>query len=148
MNEDCRVVVFWGQHFNEALAAIFISELRSVGIRVTVVGLNVRNASGARGLTLLPDCMLDEALLNVSTVTTVILPCDERGFRLARNDPRFSMFCKQVLDNWGLFVIGRFDITQMLNLDGLPQLSQRIESYGDHPDPIHYARIVAARLAQ
>ena len=54
------IFVLWGHHFDEAVTAIFVTELRTAGVRVKVVGLEARTSAGAHGLSLVPDLALGQ----------------------------------------------------------------------------------------
>ena len=45
---DSHIFVLWGNGFDEAMTAIFVTELRRAGLRVKVVGLTQRCRRSAR----------------------------------------------------------------------------------------------------
>ncbi|MEM7028899.1 MAG: hypothetical protein AAF629_04855 [Chloroflexota bacterium] len=86
--------VLWASGFEEAMATLFITELRRANRRTRLVGLTKRPSSGAFGLALVPDLTLEEALPLASDAGWVVIPCDANGFRTLRADPRLMPFIK------------------------------------------------------
>lgn len=86
------IFVLWGSGFEEAMAAIFITELRRANRRVRLVGLTRRAIGGAYGLALVPDLSLDEALPLVAKAAWVIVPYRSTGLGQLLTDPRLPVF--------------------------------------------------------
>ena len=86
------VLVVWYDHYDEAAAAIFLSELRAAGKRVKLVALSAPRIRGKHGVRLTPDMMLSEAIQQQSGVQMIILPCDTLGMPSLDYDPRLAEF--------------------------------------------------------
>ena len=106
-NTQRYIFVLWGSRFDEATATIFVSELRDAGLLVKVVGLTVHQTEGERGLILVPDLTLDQALPLASKTACVIIPTTSRWEARFDSDPRFSDFCDQAVQAHARFVIDR-----------------------------------------
>src|SRR4051794_590737 len=100
------IFVLWGNNFEEAAAAIFVSELRQAGLRVKVVGLRGPTAPGVHGLALMPDLTLGQALPLAGKASGIVLPCAAKRLSQLANDPRFIDFFQQADANHALFVLG------------------------------------------
>ncbi|MCB0078177.1 MAG: DJ-1/PfpI family protein [Anaerolineales bacterium] len=142
------MLVFWAKDFEEATAATFVAELRGAGLRAKLVGLNAHEMAGIHGLALVTDCTLEEALPYAQSVSAVVLPCDERGFHHIRNDPRLTLFCKQVLDNRALFIVGQFDVAALLHSASEAQATGQILTYPPSAEIATFARTVTTRLLE
>jgi anti-sigma-K factor RskA len=81
------VLLLWGDQFDEAAAALFVSALRAAGVQVRVVGVDGRTASGRHGLQVSADLTLHRALALSNRVTHVVLPCAVTHFHRLREDP-------------------------------------------------------------
>jgi putative intracellular protease/amidase len=106
---DDHIFVFWGNGFDEATAAIFVTELRRIGLRVKVVGLTQRRSNGACGLALVPDLTLEQALSLANRTTCLVVPYTSSGRNRLGNDPRLKEFFQQAHANDAKFVIGQLD---------------------------------------
>lgn len=82
------VLVLWGKQFDEAVAAIFVTQLRQAGIRVKIVGLHGPQTRGANGLELSSDITLGDAMKLVPDVTYIVIPAAESAFLQMLQDPR------------------------------------------------------------
>lgn len=111
MMNDAQTYIFvlWGDRFDEVTATIFVSELRDAGLLVKVVGLTVHQTEGERGLAIVPDLTLDQALPLASKTACVVIPTTSRWEDRFDNDPRFSEFCTQAMRSQARFVVGRSD---------------------------------------
>ena len=98
------IFVLWGSNFNEAVAAIFVTELRQAGLRVKVVGLDGELPVGSHGLALSPDMPLSQALPLASRALCVIAPCDAQQWRHIQHDPRLTDFLVQVQQHGGWLI--------------------------------------------
>lgn len=90
------IFVLWGDYFDEAAAAIFVTELRRAGLRVKVVGLTQRPISGAHGLVLTPDLSLAQALPLAKQALGLIIPCALSVAQQLWHDPRLADFITQL----------------------------------------------------
>lgn len=100
------VFVLWGEGFDEAVAAVFITQLREAGLRVKVVGISQVQINGAHGLALVPDFMLERALSLVHMAICIIIPYSSPGIRSLGRDPRVPMLCNGVLSDGSLLITG------------------------------------------
>lgn len=98
------IFVLWGSNFNEAVAAIFVTELRQAGLRVKVVGLDGELPVGSYGLALAPDMPLSQALPLANRTICVIAPCDAQQWRRIQHDPRLTDFVAQVQQRGGWLI--------------------------------------------
>ncbi|MCO6452686.1 MAG: hypothetical protein J5I90_18030 [Caldilineales bacterium] len=92
------VFLLWGAQFDEASAAIFVSELRSAGALVKVVGLRGQHITGAHGVALKPDIHLDDALRLAGRTACLIIPADISLLAPFAHDPRLLRFLADVRD--------------------------------------------------
>lgn len=100
------IFVLWGDKFEEVTATIFVTELRKAGFLVKVVGLNPPQIRGAYGLALIPDLMLDEALVLAARANCVVIPGTVRDINRFKNDPRLREFLHRAHANKARLVIG------------------------------------------
>ena len=81
--------MFWGDHFDEVMAALMTSALRSAGWRTHLVGLGGLAHTGQHGVRLVADISLGEALRMQEAIAGIILPCPpDHLFSLV--DPRIG----------------------------------------------------------
>ena len=141
------VFVLWGDGFDEAVATILVTELRELGLLVKIVGLTPRQISGARGLALVPDLTLDQALPLASQTIGLIVPAISRWHESFNNDPRLHQFFDQAHLNQAVFVIGHWDDDIATSLR-LPTLTDdHIIIYPDPEDLVKFARNLANLLS-
>lgn len=86
------IFVLWGRGFDEVAATFFVAEMRRRCLLVKVVGVGGSNWRGARGLAIVPDLLLDEALGLAAQANCVIVPCHDGYWRQLANDPRIPEF--------------------------------------------------------
>lgn len=101
------VFVLWARGFDEAAAAIFVTELRTLGVRVQLVSLDRRRAAGLRGLVLEPDLTLEAALPLATEASAVVIPCAERAIRALLYDPRLTDFLDRAQEGGARIYAGR-----------------------------------------
>ncbi len=123
--QQCALVL-WGAHCDEAAAAVFISSLRTAGLRVWVVGISGRRIAGAHGLRLQPDLTPLQALPLVAQTLCVLLPCADPWLTHLHNDPNVAALLTQAQQVQALFVIS-------------PALAYQAKQV---PDPIHLQEAV------
>lgn len=141
------IFVLWGDGFDEAVATIFITELREAGLPVRVVGLTPRKLSGARGLALVSDITLDEALPMASQVVCLIVPSSSRWGERYKNDPRVPELFKRTSANQARFVMGEFAETMQIRWQ-LPELSsENVMVYPEIENVVEFARETARFLS-
>lgn len=142
-----HIFVLWGNEFEEAVAAIFVSELREAGLRVKVVGLNPPRIRGAHGLALVPDLTLDQALPLVSSALYLIIPYASPGLKRFENDPRLLDFFEQARANRACFVIGPSSGAEPTHLEFLSSLApDQIVLFPQGGDIVTFARDLASSL--
>jgi hypothetical protein len=100
------VLVLWRENFDDEATAIFVTGLRKMGLRVKIVGLSLRKIKGARGLSLLPDLSLNEALALAERTLCVIVPYPADRCQWFYNDPRLPEFFKRAAANQCWFIVG------------------------------------------
>ncbi|MCP4289824.1 MAG: DJ-1/PfpI family protein [Gammaproteobacteria bacterium] len=133
------IFVLWGDHFEEAVATIFVTELRKAGLRVKVVGLSQRRTRGAHGLSLVPDLTLEEALPLANRTACLIIPCPATGLNRLASDPRLADFLHQAQANQATIVVGNGPIQS----DLLPMIPTQVTRYPGQEDLVAFAREVA-----
>lgn len=97
MDTQPTIFLLWETLFEETPATIFVTELRSAGLRVKVVGLNSKPTAGAHGLALAPDLTLDAAMPLANQARYIIIPYGGGGPHRLRYDPRVRAFLEQAL---------------------------------------------------
>lgn len=101
-----RCFVLWADRFDEAVAAIFVTELRKAGLRTSLVRAAGQNDTGANGLTLVPDMGIDEGRAVADRATCVVIPCNSAAVQQLRIDPRVDEFLGVALAPDVMLVIG------------------------------------------
>lgn len=147
-NARTYVFVLWGEQCEELTAAVFVSELRGAGLLVKIVGLSGLRAAGTRGMALVPDITLGEALLLAPRAACVILPCASTTLMRLAHDPRLQEFCEQALTNQAQFVVASsgFRILSAIGIS-LPQtMTASIVTYPAGGALIDFAQSVAQSL--
>lgn len=138
------VCVLWGDRFEEATTAIFVTELRKTGLLVKLVGLNSRQLSGANGLKLLPDLTLGQALARAAQAICIIIPCALTDFKLLKHDPRLCEFISQAQINQARFVIKRSNEVEAADLGFFPK--ENVSTYPEGEDLLGFVRGLAESL--
>ena len=142
------VFVLWGDGFDEMVATAFVTELREAGLLVKVVGLTPPQISGARGLALMPDLTLGQALPLASQTIALIIPVAARWSDQLYNDPRLGKFFEQAHSNQAKFIIGSWPETEQAGLDLPPSAKARIVVYPEAKDVVKFARELAKLLSR
>jgi len=140
------IFVLWGAGFDEAAAAIFITELRKAGLLVKVVGLHSGQISGANGLALLPDLTLGKALTLAVRVICVVIPYGSPDSNQLRIDPRLGKFFAQTQANKAKFVVKQSDETTIAGLDLFPK--NGVINYPEDESLVEFVRELARSLAR
>lgn len=81
-----RALLIFAEGSEELEAVTIVNLLRRGGVEVLLAGLTPGALRGSRGTALLPDCALDEALMQEFDM--VILPGGQPGTRSLQADPR------------------------------------------------------------
>ena len=138
------ILVLWGDNFDEAAAAIFVTELREAGLPVKIVSLTVHQPKGKRGLTIRPDLTLDQALPLVAKTGCIIIPSDSRWEDRYGHDPRLSDLCTRANSHQAKFVLSKRDRPGKLVL--VPQDCNNILIYPDKSDLLPFVQDLVTRL--
>jgi hypothetical protein len=136
-------LVLWGEQFDEAAAAIFITTLREAGLPVKVVGLTPRRLNGAHGLALVPDLTLSQALLLVDQTICVVIPRVTIGLKRLMNDPRLLELLRQAAVNQASLVVSHGAECDLANVAGV---SAHINVYPGREDLVDFATELAVAL--
>lgn len=104
-NNRDSILVFWGKSFDEATAALFITELRKAGLRVKVVGLNGRSPPGVHGLSIVPDWTVTQAQSCSESINLIVLPCNPNLWPRIANDPRVTQLIDTVQTTGGELIV-------------------------------------------
>jgi hypothetical protein len=119
------IFVLWGHGFDAIAASIFVGELRRMGKRVKLVGLNHQHRTGQHGLTLVPDLSLGQALRAAKDVHCLIVPAPLAMLQQFSYDPRLAELLGLATKNEALLVV-----------DALPAGHAAGDLTGDpHPQP-------------
>ncbi|MBX3011635.1 MAG: hypothetical protein KF832_09000 [Caldilineaceae bacterium] len=89
-------LVLWGDHCDEVAAAIFVTTLRTAGLRVWVVGVSGRRIGGMHGLCIQPDMTPYQALVLAQQVSALVVPCPDLLLTRFLNDPYVDALLKAV----------------------------------------------------
>ena len=106
MPTEPTILVLWATGFDEAVATLFVTQCRYLGLPVRLVGLTREGASGAYGLTLVPDAGLDEASHLAANAGCVVIPCPWLEAQQLRHDPRLGEFLRLAQANGARFTVG------------------------------------------
>lgn len=140
------IFILWGQRFEEAVAALFVTELRQAGLLVKVVGLDFQHLSGAHGLSLLPDWTLSEALPHAAKAICVIIPCPPSDLFSFTNDPRLPEFFQQARSNQAYFIIKAATDPNATGTDLFPP--DRVWFYPEGEGLLEFVHQLAAKLTR
>lgn len=139
------VFVLWGDQFEEATTTIFVTELRTAGLRVKVVGLTPLPISGINGLILVPDLTLDQALSRTGDTICVIVPHRTHTSKRLGNDPRVREFFERTRANQARFVTGWSDENGEMD-GGLFSPLEQVMVYPGNEKLFEFARELAGLL--
>jgi len=140
------VFVLWGDGFDETVATIFVTELREAGLLVKVVGLTPRQISGARGLALVPDLTLDQALPLAAQAIGLIIPAAAGQSQWLNNDPRLGQFFEQASSNQARFVMGSRPEIGQAELELPASVQGKVMVYPEAEGVMKFARELAGLL--
>ena len=140
------VYVLWGDEFEEATTAIMVTELRSAGIRVKVIGLSGRTATGMHGITFYTDMVLGQALKLANAAICVVIPCGLARIRRITNDPRLINFFNEVTRNEATYVLSHTLESETLGRQTIQQTDAHVEFYPSSDELIGFAQQLAYSL--
>jgi len=143
---DYYVFVLWGKRFEEATAAIFVSELRKVGLPVKLVSLNSQEIRGAQGLALVPDLTLGQALSLAPKAICVVIPHPSPDLSQLKNDPRLCDFLAQARANKARFVIRQLNEAVLSQLGLSP--TDKVMVYPEGEALVEFARELGEMLVR
>ena len=143
------IFVLWGEQFEAVSAAIFVTELREIGLRVKLVSFNRTRITGTHGLTLYPDLILEQALPLANKTIAVIIPCGSLGTKPLENDPRLADFFHEAYESSAQFVIGQqLKTSYLADINLLPPEQDVVITYpDDSEDLVVFARQLAISLS-
>lgn len=136
---DCCFVL-WADRFDEATAAIFVTEFRKAGLRTSLVRAAGQSDTGASGLTLVPDMSIDESRTLADRAACVVIPCNTPAILQLRIDPRVVEFLDVALADGVELVVGQLaagqavwngssgpaEVTLYSDQQSVPRLARRI----------------------
>ncbi len=141
------IFVLWDDGFDESVATIFVTELRQAGLLVKVVGLTLRQTSGAHGLALLPDFSLDQALSLATQTVCLIIPGPVQRYHRPAHDPRLDQFFEGVGANQAHFVLNVLPNARAVTLGAFAPPPERVIPYPDRLEEIiQFAKELAMML--
>lgn len=142
MNAAHREVwVLWAERFDEATAALFVTEMRAAGLRTRLVSLGRRVAAGSHGLALVADWTLEEALAQRQDVACLVIPAQMEGWQRLINDPRVNILFDRLASGRAALVIGPPEGASLAQGVGLTW-----EAYAPGPELIETAQRCAQRV--
>jgi hypothetical protein len=136
-------LVLWGEQFDEAAAAIFVTTLREAGLPVKVVGLTPRRLNGAHGLALVPDLTLSQALLLVDQTICVVIPQVTVNLKRLMNDPRLPELLRRTAVNQTSMIVCQGAEADLAEIVGL---TEHINIYPGRADLVDFATELATAL--
>jgi hypothetical protein len=142
------VFVLWSDGFDEMVATAFVTELREAGLLVKVVGVTLRQISGAHGLALIPDLTLDQALSLAAQATCIVIPSRIGRRKRLSDDPRLRQFFEQASSNQARFITGRWYKTGLAGLELPASVEGTVNIYPEMEDIVKFAREIAEQLAR
>lgn len=98
------ILILWDRDFDEVEAIIFISALRSAGLRTKVVGLGGVGQAGHLGVAIIPDLMLGQALDLLRMTKCIVVPCHPKHWARLADDPRYRTLMTQAVQR-GITVV-------------------------------------------
>ncbi|HRX02144.1 MAG TPA: hypothetical protein P5148_03265 [Anaerolineae bacterium] len=140
-----RCFILWADRFDEAVAAIFVTELRKAGLRTSLVRAAGQSDTGANGLTLVPDMGIDEGRVLADRATCVVIPCNSAAIQQLRIDPRVDEFLGVALATDVILVIGEEASELVSWSEAVGSASQTF--YSDQQSVPRLARRIAHQIA-
>jgi protein deglycase len=138
--------VLWETSFEEIPATIFVTELRSAGLRVKVVGLNGKPTAGAHGLALSPDLTLERALPLAPQARCVIIPYGAASTQRLSYDPRLRTFLEQAQQYGAQLITNPAGVTALRTLNLLPIATNSVTLFPANEALFAFVRTLVASL--
>lgn len=139
-----RCFILWADRFDEAVAAIFVTEFRKAGLRTSLVRAAGQSDTGANGLTLVPDMSIDDARVLAERAACVVIPCNSPAIQQLRSDPRVDEFLDAALAHDVTLVVGQ-EANELASWAASPG-SACLMLYSDHQSVLQLARRIANQL--
>lgn len=136
-----EVWVLWAERFDEATAALFVTEMRAAGLRTRLVSLGGRVAAGSHGLALVADWSLEEALAHRQDVACLVIPAAKEGWQRLTNDPRVNTLMDRLTSGDAALVVGPPEAASLAQRAGLSW-----QTYALGPELVETARRCAQRV--
>lgn len=137
--------VLWADRFDEAAAAIFVTELRKAGLKTSLVRATGQRDAGAYGLALVPDLSLDEARALATHASCVVIPCQSPAVKQLHSDPRVGEFLDVARAAGARLVIGQ-EAEALLAWHA--PLFDAVTRYSQQQSVLRVARRLAHQLAE
>ena len=141
------VLVLWTSYLDEVAATALTTAFRKSGVRVKLVGLIPGGATGASGLTIVPDVALEQAIAMANRAAVVVLPGTEGAVRRLDNDPRVRELLSRAHANHAIFVTSAEAARAVATLAGGQETPVTIEPYPADQGMIEFAERLAATLS-
>ncbi len=93
--------------FDEEFVASFLSQMRAAGLKVRLVGTSAGLISGQRGLTVRPDCSLNQLELQTEAPGLILLPGNLQAASELAADPRVHQLIRLTLRQSGYVAMTR-----------------------------------------
>lgn len=148
MLDKSMVLILWTNFFDEAAATALATAFRKTGVRVRLVGLVHGGATGASGLTIVPDVTLEQAIAIADRTTVIVIPGTAGAVRRLDNDPRVRELLSRAHTNHAVFVTSveaAHEVTALVIGHDAPLA---IESYPADQGMIEFAVRVAASCSR
>jgi len=137
--------VLWADRFDEATAAIFVTEFRKAGLRTSLVRAAGQNDTGANGLILVPDMSIDESRGLADRAACVVIPCNTAAVQQLCIDPRVAEFLDVALAEDGKLVVGQ----QVADMAACSESvgTTEVTLYSEQQSMLRLARRIAHQVA-
>lgn len=120
--ENGRILILIAPGFAEGATVVCLERLREAGLPVSLVGLSAGLFTGRHGLTVRPDCSLDQLSLAIPQ-RLVIVPGGSQSTTSLLSDPRVHQLLSVTLESSG-YVVAMSSAESHLAQAGIPVPSQ------------------------
>jgi hypothetical protein len=111
--------------FSETQAALYVSELRGVGLPLKIVGLTKRAVQSEHGIKILPDFSIDTVIQKPFQIRLLILPGGKATATAWRADPRTQLLFDLVRGQGG-YLVAAPESVEVVESIAAPSLSLRL----------------------